>query len=156
MPTLTESVDEFLAQKRIAVVGVSRKGDIPANSVYKKLRGAGYEVFATNPNATEVEGDTCYPDLKSIPGGVDGVFIGTTPQITDEIVHECADLGITRVWMHRSFGEGSVSETAVAYCRENNINIIPGGCPMMFLEPDIAHRCMRWFLNMTGGIPKEV
>lgn len=157
MSTLIEAVEDFLAQKRIAVAGVSRSGQDAANGIYRKLRDAGYEVYPTNPNADEVEGVKCYPDLKSIPGGVDGVVISTHPQITDQVVGECVELGIPRVWMHRSFGEGSVSETAVAFCRENGITVIPGGCPLMFCDPvDFGHKCMRWFLNLTGGLPKKV
>lgn len=157
MSTFNEVVSDFLAQKRIAVVGVSRSGDQAANSVYKKLRDAGYQVFPVNPKAKEIEGDPCYADLKSIPGGVDGVVIATRPQVTDQIVRECAEANISRVWMHRSFGEGSVSSEAVNFCRENNITIIPGGCPLMFCEPiDFGHKCIRWILNMTGGLPKKV
>lgn len=157
MPTLKETVDDFLAQKRIAVAGVSRSGGEAANLVYRKLRGAGYQVFAINPNAEEVEGEKCYPDLKSIPGGVEGVVIATHPKVTDQIVRECAEMGISQVWIHRSFGGGSVSDAAVNFCRENNITVIPGGCPMMYCEPvDIGHKCMRWVLNLTGGLPKQV
>lgn len=154
MSTLTENVTDFLAQKRIAVAGVSRGKDA-ANHVYLKLRNAGYEVFPINPNASEVEGDTCYPSLEAIADGVDGVVIATHPNITNTVVQDCAKLGITRVWMHRSFGQGSVSEEAVKYCQENGITVIAGGCPMMFCEPvDVVHKCMRWVLNATGGLPK--
>ncbi len=157
MRTLKEAVDDFLAQKRIAVAGVSRSGGGAANTVYRKLRIAGYQVFAVNPNADQVEGDTCYPDLKAIPGGVDAAVLATHPKVTDELARECAEAGISRVWIHRSFGEGSVSETAISVCRENNIDVIPGGCPMMFCAPvDLGHRCMRWILNLTGGLPKRV
>ena len=157
MPTLKQTVGDFLAQKRIAVAGVSRGGDVAANTVYKKLRGAGYEVFPINPNADEVEGDTCYPNVKAIPGGVDGVVIATHPKMTDQVVRECAEAGVSRIWMHRSFGEGSVSQEAVDFCRDNNITVIPGGCPMMFCEPvDFGHKCMRWILKLTGGLPKQV
>ncbi len=154
MPTMKEAVDDFLAQKRIAVAGVSRSRSEAANLIYRKLRGAGYEVFATNPKATEVEGDACYPDLRSIPGGVDGVVISTTPEIAEQIVRECAEIGTSRVWLHRSFGQGSVSEAAVHYGREHGLSVIPGGCPMMFCEPDVGHKCMRWILSLTGGLPK--
>lgn len=157
MPTLEETVGDFLAQKRIAVAGVSRRGREAANLIYRKLRSRGYLVFAINPNSEEVEGDICYPDLKSIPGGVDGIVIATHPKVTDQIVRECAELGISRMWIHRSFGNGSVSEAAVDFCRENNLTVIPGGCPMMYCEPvDIGHKCMRWVLNLTGGLPKQV
>ncbi|MEE8347346.1 MAG: CoA-binding protein, partial [Dehalococcoidia bacterium] len=98
MPTLKESVDDFLAQKRIAVVGVSRSGREAANMVYRKLRGAGYQVFAVNPNADEVEGDTCFPNLTSIPGSVEAVVIATAPEVTESVVRDCAEQGISRVW----------------------------------------------------------
>jgi predicted CoA-binding protein len=156
MATMKEAVEAFLAQKRIAVAGVSRNKNEAANIVYRKLRSSGYEVFAVNPNAETVEGDSCYPDLRSVPGGVDGVVIATRPDVTEHVVRECAELGVPRVWMHRSFGEGSVSEGAVEYCREKGIDVIAGGCPMMFCQPvDFGHKCMRWILNLTGGLPKE-
>ncbi|KPK08275.1 MAG: CoA-binding protein [Anaerolineae bacterium SG8_19] len=157
MTTLKEAANEFLAHKRIAVAGVSRKGDVAANGIYRKLRDAGYQVFPTNPNAEMVEGDTCYPDLKSIPGGVEGVVVATHPDVSEQVVRECVEIGVNQVWLHRSFGEGSVSEEAVAFARENKIKIIPGGCPMMFVEPvDFGHKCIRWFTGLTGGTPKEV
>ena len=156
MSTLKETVDDFLAQERIAVAGVSRDSGQAANLIYRKFREAGYQVFPINPNAEEVEGDACYADINAIPEEVDGVVIATQPQVTDQIVRECAAAGISRIWMHRSFGQGSVSSEAVDYCRENNITVIPGGCPMMFCEPvDFGHKCMRWILNLTGGLPRQ-
>jgi len=155
MSTLKEAVSDFLAQERIAVAGVSRNGDAAANLIYRKLRDAGFQVFPVNPNAEEVQGDPCYSNVTSIPDGIDGVVIATQPQVTDQIVRGCAEAGITRIWMHRSFGAGSVSPEAVTFCRENNITVIPGGCPLMFCEPvDFGHKCMRWILNLTGGLPK--
>ena len=157
MKTMQQAVDEFLALKRIAVAGVSRTGESAGNPVYLKLRGAGYEVFATNPRAEEIEGDTCYPDLKSIPGGVEGVVAATHPKATLQVVQECSELGISYVWMHRSFGDGSVSQEAVNFCQENGIQVIPGGCPMMYCDPvDFGHKCIRWILGFSGGLPKEV
>jgi predicted CoA-binding protein len=156
MTALNELVDDFLAQKRIAVAGVSRGGNDVGNILYKKLKNANYTVFPINPNATEVEGDKCYPNLQSIPDGVDAVMIATHPNVTDQIVRNCAESGVSRVWIHRSFGQGSFSQTALDYCRAHGISVIPAGCPMMFVEPDIAHKCMRWFLGVTGGIPKDV
>lgn len=153
---LESTVREFLSHQRIAVAGVTRgRSDEAANLIYRKLRDRGYEVFAVNPRATTVEGDACYPELAAIPGGVDAVVIATHPDVTPEVVRRCADLGIGHVWMHRSFGQGSVADEAVRLCRESGIRVIPGGCPMMFLEPvDLGHRCMRWLLGLTGGLPK--
>lgn len=157
MTTLQAMVDDFLAQHRIAVAGVSRDGNAPANAIYKKLRDAGHEVFAVNPNAEEIEGVPCYPNLAAIPGRVDGVVAATHPNVTEQIVQQCVDLGITRVWLHRSFGQGSFSEQAVALGQANNIAVIPGGCPMMFCQPvDVAHKCIRWWLSVTGSLPKTV
>jgi predicted CoA-binding protein len=157
MSSLDQAVKDFLAQKRIAVAGVSRSEGEAANAIYRKLRDTGYEVFPVNPKANEVEGVKCYHNLKAIPAGVDGVVAATPPQATDQIVRECAELGISRVWMHRSFGQGSVSDEAVKYCREHDITVIPGGCPMMFCAPvDFGHKCIRWVLGLSGGLPKEV
>jgi predicted CoA-binding protein len=156
--TLQADTEEFLAQKRIAVVGVSRKTGT-ANGIYNRMRDRGYTVFAINPNATEVEGDPCYPNLKAVPEDIDAVFIATRPEITETVVNECVELGVSHVWMHYNalFGAGnsSVSETAVAMCRENGINVIPGGCPLMYGQTaDFGHKCMRWILGVTGGLPK--
>ncbi|HEY3414076.1 MAG TPA: CoA-binding protein [Armatimonadota bacterium] len=154
MPTLKQAAEEFLAQKRIAVAGVSRKGDTAANAIYKKLRETGHEVFAVNPNAETVDGDACYANLTAIPGGVDAIVIGTPPKAAVELVRECAVLGFKSVWMHRSFGRGSVDSEAVRLCGELGIAVIPGACPMMFCEPvDPAHKCIRWIQRVTGGAP---
>lgn len=153
---MNAKISDFLAQKRIAVAGVSRNSQPEAaNVIYRKLRAAGYEVFPVNPHAERVEGDRCYPDLKSIPPPLEGVVIATRPEIAEQLVHECADIGVSRVWMHRSFGTGSVSEAAAKFCRDNNIAVIAGGCPMMFCQPvDFPHKCMRWILKLTGGLPE--
>jgi len=157
MMKLTDAVEDFLAQKRIAVAGVSRDSKQPANLIFRTLKKGGHDVFAVNPNAEEVEGEPCYKDLKSIPGGVDAVMVATAPGAALAVVSESAELGVTRVWMHRSFGTGSVSDDAVEFCREHGIAVIAGGCPMMFVPgADVAHKCMRWVLNLTGGLPKQV
>lgn len=156
MLTMKQAATEFLATKRIAVTGVSREPkDHGSNAVFKRLRDRGYEVFAVNPNADEVEGAPCYHDLRSIPGGVDAVVVGTAPDKADATMHECEELGITHVWMHRAIGTGSVSESATAYGREHGITVIDGGCPLMF-EPtaDFAHKVMR--VVFKGHIPTRV
>jgi predicted CoA-binding protein len=158
MRKITEAATEFLASKRIAVTGVSRDPQgHGGNVVYQRLRERGYQVFAVNPNAEAVEGDTCYHDLKSIPGGVDGVVIGTRPDTAEATMRECAELGITRVWMHRSFGTGSVSATATEYGRAHGITVIDGGCPLMFAPTsDPAHRVMRRICALAGTVPRRV
>jgi predicted CoA-binding protein len=154
MATVPQPVAEFLGGKRFAVAGVSREPGQAANAVYRKLRSAGYEVFPVNPNATEVEGTRCYSDLASIPGAIDGVVIATHPRIAVDVVRQCAVVGVDRVWLHRSFGEGSVAADAVSECAASGIRCIVGGCPLMYCQPvDIGHRCMRWLLRLQGRVP---
>jgi uncharacterized protein len=158
MQRIKEAAAAFLTHKRIAVTGVSRNpSNHGSNVVYRRLRDRGYEVFAVNPNADEVEGDPCYHDVKSIPGGVSAVVIGTRPETAEVTMRECAELGVTDVWMHRSFGMGSVSPAAAAYGRERGITVIDGGCPLMFPPTaDGAHRAMRFVCTLTGNVPKQV
>jgi uncharacterized protein len=154
MPSLREAAERFLSLKRIAVVGISRNSQQPANAIYRKLRDSGHEVFPVNPNAKQLEGNLCYPDLASIPGGVEGVVVVTSPQVSADIVRQCIALGIRDVWMHRSLGAGSVSNDAVRLCRENGIAVIDGACPLMYCEPvDVAHKCFRWVLGAFGRLP---
>jgi predicted CoA-binding protein len=158
MPAIKQAAAEFLAAKRVAVTGVSRTPQgHGSNVVYQRLRQRGYAVFAVNPEADQVEGDTWYPDLASIPGGVDWVVIGTRPQAAEATIRECADLGITRVWMHRGPGAGSVSHSAAEYGRRRGITVIEGGCPCMFgPTADAGHKAMRLVYTLTGNVPRHV
>lgn len=137
MPTFEENAQEFLAQKNLAVAGVSRDGGHAANSIYKMLRKNSYQVYPINPNAQEVEGDTCYPDLKAVPGEIDGLLIVTPSDKSLQIAQDCAAAGVPRVWMHGNAFMGdsasSVSQEAVDFCQENGITVIAGGCPLMYL-----------------------
>jgi uncharacterized protein len=156
MQSINQAAAAFLASKRVAVTGVSRTPKTHgANNVYRRLRERGYQVFAVNPNTGQVEGDRCYPALASIPGGVDAVVIGTRPEIAEDTMRECVDLGITRVWMHRGPGAGSVSDAATSYGRARGITVIDGGCPLMFgPTADLGHKIMR--LVYAGHVPKQV
>lgn len=150
MANIPHQVTEFLRSKRIAVAGVSRDSRQPANLIYRKLKSAGYNVFAVNPSAATVEGDVCYQNLHSVPPPIDAVLVATHPNVTQKVVSESVDLGIKKVWLHRSFGEGSVSPQAVQTCKANGVDCIVGGCPMMYCEPvDFGHRCMKWMLKLT-------
>jgi predicted CoA-binding protein len=156
MQSVKEAAAAFLASKRVAVTGVSRTPKTHgSNNVYRRLRERGYEVFAVNPNTDRVEGDRCYQDLKSIPGGVQAVVIGTRPELAEGTMRECAELGIEQVWMHRGPGAGSVSAAATEYGRQHGITVIDGGCPLMF-DPtaDVGHKIMR--LVYAGHVPKQV
>ena len=156
-PTLETRVHDFLAQKRIAVAGVSSNHSHHpvGNLIYQRLRKTGHDVFPVNPHMEAFEGARCYPDVQSIPGGVDGVVIVTRPEMTERIVRDCRQAGVRRVWMHQSVKAGSsVSPVAVDDCRRLGISVIAGACPMMYGgHADFGHTCMRWILKLTGGLP---
>ena len=158
MTKIKDAAADFLACKRVAVTGVSRRPrEHAGNAVYVRLRERGYDVFAVNPNAGEVEGDRCYPDLRSIPGGVDAVVIGTRPELAEQTMRECDELGIDHVWMHRGPGRGSVSATATEFGRQHGIAVIDGGCPCMFgPTADLGHKVARILFTAGGNIPREV
>ena len=158
MSKIDTLVQDFLAQEKIAVVGVSDNRETGCNLAYRKFKESGYAVSAVNPRLTSFEGDPCYPDLKSVPEKPDAVFILTNPKISEEIVQQCVDLSIQRVWMHCLMGTKpglaasmtSVSEDAVRMCRENGIEVIPGSCPNQFLKPDFGHTLMRGMFRTFG------
>jgi uncharacterized protein len=158
MSKIDPLVKDFLAQKKIAVVGVSDKRETGCNLAYRKFKEAGYTVSAVNPRLTTYEGAPCYPDLKSIPEKPDAVFILANPKVTDQIVQQCVELGVQRVWMHCLMGTKpglakgmtSVSQDAVRICHENGITVIPGTCPNQYLKPDFGHVMMREMFRLLG------
>ncbi|MFQ6116252.1 MAG: CoA-binding protein [bacterium] len=157
MKPIDRKVKTFLSLDRIAVAGITHTQESVANNIYHRLKNSGHTVFPVNPHMDTFEGKPCFPDVKTIPHGVEGVVIVTRPEITEKIVSQCAEAGVHMVWMHRSLGfmgEGSVSETAVEFCKENGIEVIAGACPMMFCEPvDFGHKCFRWILRISGKMP---
>ncbi|NTV62059.1 MAG: CoA-binding protein [Oscillochloris sp.] len=168
MASIDDLVSAFLAQKKIAVVGVSDKRETGCNLGYRKFKEAGYVVFPVNPRLTTFEGTPCYPDLLAIPEKPDAVFILANPTVSERIVQQCVELEIKHVWMHCMMGTKpglaasitSVSPAAVDLCHKHNIAVIPGACPNQFLKPDVGHTMMRvlWrglgFMKVRGpGVP---
>ena len=135
MTALRDAADEFLAQHRIAVAGVSRDEKQPANLIYRRLRDTGHEVFAVNPNAAEVEGDPCYPSVQAVPASLDGIVVVTTPEAAEQVVADAHEAGVPRVWLHRGMGPGSSSEAAVEFCTDHGIAVIPAGARTCSARP---------------------
>lgn len=162
MATIDNLVHDFLAQKIIAVVGVSDKRETGANLNYRTFKHRGYRVYAVNPRISTFDGVQCYSDLKSIPEKPDAVFMLTSAGVTEQVVQQCVDMGIKHVWMHCMTGtkpglsakSTSVSSSAVEVCRKHGIAVIPGSCPAQFLKADFGHTimCSLWrvfgFLNI--------
>lgn len=168
MATIHDLAREFLAQKRLAVFGISGTRDLPGNHIYDLLRERGHDMYPVSPHMDIFAGVRCYPNLAALPVVPDGVVIVTKPDVTLEVVQQCVAAGVTRVWMHDmrgtspKFGKesgdamSSVSQEAVRLCREHGITVIPGGCPRQF-DGDFGHKCMRWMLGVVGAldIPQE-
>jgi predicted CoA-binding protein len=145
---------DFLSQQNYAVAGISRSGDNPGTLIMKKLLQSGKRVFPVNPQAETIDGHQAYPSVSDINELIDVVVVTTHPDKALSVMKDCRAAGVSRVWLHRSFGQGSFSPQAVEYCHAAGITVIAGGCPMMFCRPvDFGHKCMRWMLNLTGKLP---
>jgi uncharacterized protein len=148
--TSKKIVDGFLLQRKIAVVGVSRKKTKFGNAIYKELKQKGYNVFPVNPHINTFEGDNCYPDLLSIPEKVDAVVINVPSVQTEKVVREAKQAGINKVWLQ----QGSQSENAVKFCEENGIEYVSNECILMFAQPSaFIHRAHRWMWGVLGKLP---
>jgi len=143
-------VEDFLAQKKIAIIGVSRTKTKFGNTIYKELKQKGYKVYAVNPYMTTFNDDLCYPDLLSLPEKVDAVVTCTPSAQTEIIVKEAKEAGINKVWMQ----QGSQSEAAVKYCEENGIDCVSNECVLMFAQPSaFIHRAHKWVSGVLGKLP---
>ena len=154
MPTTLPEIREFLSQKRIALVGISRNPKDLSRMLFRDLEQRGYEVLPVNPAIAEIDGTKCFARVQDATPPVQAAILMTSPQVSEQIVRDCAAAGIRRVWMHSGGGQGSVSEEAVAFCKTNGIRLVEGYCPFMFLsdEPWI-HRAHGFLLQLTGKYP---
>jgi uncharacterized protein len=148
--TEQEIIEDFLAQRRIAIVGVSRQPNDFSRSIFREFVKRGYDVVPVSPLADEIEGHPCVARLQEVQPRPDGVLLMTSPEVTEMVVRDCVDSGVRRVWMYRAAGEGAVSEQALELCRTNDIRVIPGRCPFMFLPNT------QWFHKVHGLVLKIV
>ncbi len=149
-----EIIEEFLAQKRIAMVGLSRDPHSFSVSLFEELCRRGYDMIPVNPNLPNVQGRRCFARLQDIQPPVDTALLMTSPAITDAVVADCAAAGIRRVWMYRAAGKGAVSPRAIAFCQEHGIQVVPGQCPFMFLpKAGGVHRLHGFLRKITGRYP---
>ncbi|MGB5289419.1 MAG: CoA-binding protein [Ignavibacteriaceae bacterium] len=144
-------VDDFLSQKKIAVVGVSRKKTKFGNAIYREMKQKGYQVYPINPNMNVFDGETCYPDLHSLPEKIDAVIVNVPPAQTEKVVREVKKAGINKVWLQ----QGSQSDAAVKFCEENGIDCVSNECVLMFAQPSaFMHRAHRWVWGVFGKLPQ--
>jgi predicted CoA-binding protein len=153
--TTKKQVDDFLALKRVAVVGVSRNPKELSYTLWQELRQRRYEAIPVNPAVKELDGQTCYAKVQEIQPPVEGVLIMTSAKATDEIVHDCAEAGVKHVWMYGGVTPGAKTKSAVAFCEDNGIEVVEGLCPYMFLPGTPAfHAPHRLFKKLTGSYPR--
>jgi predicted CoA-binding protein len=149
------TIQDFLAQDRVAVVGVSRERKDFSRTLFQEFCKHGYDAVAVNPQLTDIDGVPCFAHLRDIKPPVDAAILMTSPRVTEEVVHECAEAGIPRVWMYRAGGEGAVSEDAVRFCESHGMTVVPGECPLMFLQASSwFHRAHGLIRKITGSYPK--
>lgn len=125
------SIDDFLSQRRLAIIGVSRNPSDFSRTMFNEFKKRGYDVYAVNP---KMEGENCVAAVADIEPPAEAALVMTPASASESAVRECAAAGIRRVWLYRAVGPGSVSEGAVKACEENGISLVQGECPYMFLE----------------------
>ena len=151
-----ETIQDFLAQKRIAMIGVSRDQKNFSRMLFDEFVRRGYDMAAVNPAVPQIGGQTCYPRLRDVKQPVDAVLVMTSPAVTESVVRECAELGISMVWMYRAGGVGAVSEKAVEFCHEHGILVVPGYCPFMFWrDSHVGHRLHGLVMKIVGKYPRR-
>jgi predicted CoA-binding protein len=151
-----ETIEDFLAQKRIAMVGISREPKSFSVALFEELCRRGYDVIPVNPNTPNVLGRRCFARLQDIQPPVEAALLMTSPAITDTVVSDCAEAGIRRVWMYRAAGKGAVSPKAIAFCQESGMQVVPGQCPFMFLPgAETVHRLHGFVRKITGRYPQR-
>ena len=151
-----ETVEGFLAHKRMAVVGVSRDSASFSAKLFEELWRRGYELVPVNPHTAEVQGRRCFTRVQDIQPPVEAALLMTSPDVTDVVVRDCAEAGIRSIWMYRATGKGAVSAKAVQFCEEKGIQVIPGQCPFMFLPgSDAIHRLHGFVRKITGRYPQR-
>lgn len=149
-----QDIRSFLAQKRIAVVGVSRKRSDFSNRLFRDLRNRGYDVLPVNPRAKEIEGARCFESVRDIRPAADAALILTPPDTTAAVARDCVAAGIKRIWMYRAVGPGAVNPSAVEYCEQNGVRVIPGFCPYMFLpDSGVFHKFHGFVMKVTRTYP---
>lgn len=150
----TALVQDFLAQKRFAIVGLSRDTKHFSRALMREMQQRGYECVPVNPEAQEIEGSRCFARVQDVQPPVDSALLMTSSATTDKIVADCLEAGIKRVWMYRAGGEGAVNTNAIEFCCSRGIDVVPGECPLMFLgDAHWFHRVHGWVRKITGKYP---
>jgi predicted CoA-binding protein len=157
MPSTIAEVRDFLNQRRIALVGVSRDPKDFSRMLFREMCNRGYDMIPVNPAASELESRRCFRRVQQIDPPAEGALVMTPPRDTERVVRDCAEAGIRRVWMHRGGGQGAVSKEAADFCHQKGIGLVEGYCPFMFLSgAPFFHRVHGFLLKLVGRYPSGV
>ena len=149
-----EKIEQFLGQKRLAIVGVSRDRADISRQLMTEFRNRGYDAVPVTPTVTEMDGLTCYARVQDIVPPVKAVLIMTPPKVTEQIVRDCAAAGVSQVWLYRGLSAGAVSAEATAFCEEHGISVVAGFCPFMFFpENGWFHQAHGFFKKLAHTYP---
>ncbi len=149
-----QTIDDFLARKRLAVVGISRNPKDFTRTLFAEFRRRGYDVVPVTPQAAELDGLPCFARLQDVTPPVEGALLLTSPAVTEQVVRDCAAASIPRVWMYRAAGAGAVSSSALAFCESNGIQAVAGECPFMFFpQTGFVHRMHGFVRRICGRYP---
>lgn len=153
--SVRDEITSFWASPRLAVVGVPRDPKEFGQRLYADLRKWGYDAVAVSPNLTTVGQDRAYARVQDIEAPVDAALLLTSPALNEQIVHDCADAGVKRVWFYGVSDRSNENAAAIAFCQERGIAVIPGFCPYMFLpKSPFFHKMHGWVARMTGQCPR--
>jgi len=151
---MNTTIEKFVSDKNIALIGVSSDKKKFGNMLLLELTKKGYTVFPVHPSLGEIEGIKCIPDIRILPGHVTNLILVVKPEITEQIIYQLKDSPVKRVWMHKGAGAGSGSAAAIEACKINGIEAVHGFCPMMFFSPSGFHGFHLWLRKKFGKVPE--
>jgi predicted CoA-binding protein len=140
-----QAIESFLAERRIAVVGVSRTRGF-GNTALRALQAGGWDAVPVNSAADEVEGTRCFRRLEEVSPPPGAVLVVTPPARAVEVLEDCARLGLAKVWLQ----QGAESEAALRLGAERGLSLVHHACVLMYAAPRGLHRFHRWLHHLGG------
>lgn len=146
---MKQNVQDFIAGKRIAVVGVSRSGKKFGNSIYTELKQRGYQAYIVHPEAKEINGEPCYPNLAALQGQIDGVVVCVSKGQAAQVMRDSVAAGVKNIWIQ----QGAETPELLTLAKELNVRPVFGKCILMYAQPVTSlHSVHRWFANLFGNV----
>lgn len=153
--TTQNLINEFLEQKRFAMIGVSRNPKDFSRSLFREFMKRGYDVVPVNPHASDIEGIKPPSNIREVTAPVTAALLLVSPLFMQQVVQDCADAGVTLLWIYGITGSSSVDSRILKFCEDHGMRVIAGQCPFMFFHNSaLLHRFHGWAWKMIGYYPK--